>query len=281
LREPLLHFFALGAAVFALAALVQERPDAEVGRIVVTQGQIEHLATAFARTWQRPPTASELDRLIDEHVREEISYREATALGLDRDDTIVRRRMRQKLEFITEDVAVLAPSEAELETHLRLHADAFRAEPRLSFRHVYVSPELRGDQAERDARALLARLGGASSDDAVHGDPLMVPDALELAPQSEITRHFGEAFAARVVDVEPGRWAGPIESGYGWHLVFVRERVPGRMPELAEIRAAVEREWLAARRKEVVEAAYRTMRERYTVVIERPSGDGEAVAAAR
>ena len=281
LREPLVHFVVLGVALFALAALVRERPLDEAGSIVVTEGQIAHLATGFARTWQRPPTATELDGLIDDYVREEISYREAVAMGLDRDDTIVRRRMRQKLEFITEDVAAQAPSDAELEAHLDAHPDSFRIEPRLSFRQLYVSPDRRGEKAEKDALVLLARLAGSGPDVAVDGDPLMVTEAFDLSPTSELAGHFGEAFATRLVEIEPGRWTGPVRSGYGWHLVFVRERVDGRVPELAEVRDAVEREWLAARRKEVVETTYRKMRERYTVVIERPSDDGDAVAAVR
>ncbi len=201
-------------------------------------------------------------------------------MGLDRDDTIVRRRMRQKLEFVTEDAAALAPSDAELQAYLRQHPDAFRTEPRLSFRQVYLSPERRGDAAEADARTLLARLGDAGAEASVKGDALMVPDALSDAPRGEVARLFGEDFATRLVEIEPGSWTGPVQSGYGWHLVFVRERTPGRIPELAEVRDAVEREWVAARRKEVVEATYQKLRERYTVVIERPAAGGDAVAAA-
>jgi hypothetical protein len=281
LREPLMHFFALGVLVFVLSAIVRERTGTERGRIVVTPGQIEHLAIGFARTWQRPPTAAELDGLIDDYVREEICYREATAMGLDRDDTIVRRRMRQKLEFITEDAAALTATEEDLQGYLRQHPEAFRTEARLSFRQLYVSPDRAGRDAADEARALLTRLAGAGSDVTLRGDSLMVPDSFDLAAQSEVARLFGEAFAARVAELEPGRWAGPVQSGYGWHVVFVRARIDGHVPELALVRDAVQREWLAERRKTVVEATYQKLRERYDVVVERPVVSGSDAVAAR
>jgi hypothetical protein len=278
LREPLVHFLALGAALFALSALFGGR-GAAPERIVVTRGRVEHLAANFARTWQRPPTPPELQGLVDAWVREEIYAREARALGLDLDDAVIRRRLWQKMEFLVEE-ATPPPSEAELQAYLEEHPDAFRTEPRLSFRQVYVSPDRRGDGAATDAAALLARLRAAGPDADVEGDRLGVPDELQLVPRSEITRLFGDVFAARLEGVEPGAWAGPIESGYGLHLVFVREHVDGRLPALAEVRDAVEREWLAARRKAQVEAAYQERRARYTVVIEAPPSSPANVATA-
>ena len=279
LREPLVHFLALGAALFALSAVLGERGTTQ-DRIVVTSGQIEHLAATFARTWQRPPTPPELQALIDAWVREEIYAREARALGLDLDDTVIRRRLWQKMEFLVEDAAATPPSEAELQVYLTAHPDAFRTEPRLSFRQVFVSPDRRGDGAASDAVTLLERLRAAGPGADIAGDRLRVPDELQRVPRSEITRLFGDVFAARLESVEPGAWVGPIESGYGLHLVFVRERVDGRLPPLAEVRPAVEREWLAARRKAQVETAYQERRARYTVVIEPPATSEDKVATA-
>jgi hypothetical protein len=233
LREPLVHFLLLGAMLFGVFALVGERGSARAGRIVVTPGHVEHLTVSFTRTWQRPPTAPELAGLIEDYIREEVLYREAVAMGLDRDDTMVRRRLRQKLEFLTEETAETAPpSDTELQAFLQQHADAFRVEPRLAFRHVFLSLDRRGDATDAAARQLLAQLitGAAATDTAALGDPFLLPPEFSLSSRSEIARLFGDAFAQQLQHLEPGRWAGPIKSGYGLHLVFLRERMDGRFP---------------------------------------------------
>jgi hypothetical protein len=272
LRDPLLHFLLLGATLFGVCALVGDRSRERAGQIVVTPGHIEHLTVSFTRTWQRPPTAPELAGLIEDYIREEVLYREAVAMDLDRDDTIVRRRLRQKLEFLTEEAAeIAAPSDADLHAFLQQHADAFRVEPRLAFQHVYLSRERRGDTAHTTAWQLRMQLstGNAATDPPALGDPFLLPPEFALSSRSEIARLFGDAFATQLQHLEPGRWAGPIESVYGLHLVYVRERVDGRVPALAEVRQAVQREWLTARRKAVNEQFYQRLRARYPVVVER------------
>jgi hypothetical protein len=272
LREPLLHFAALGAALFALFAWqrgpIAERPE----RIVVEPARIEQLALGFERMWQRPPDDAELAGLIEDWVREEIFYREALALGLDRDDTIVRRRMRQKLEFLSEDLADVAePSDADLERWLAEHAEDHRVEPRVALRQVYLSRERRGAAAEADAAALLARLRADGTAD-VAGDASLLPASLPPSTPREVARHFGDDFAAAVLELEPGRWAGPVESTFGLHLVLLEAREEGRMPALAEVREAVANDWRAARRAEANEAFYQSLRSRYEVVREPPPG---------
>ena len=281
LREPLLHFLAIGAALF-LYFQWSGGPGSTSNRIVLTAGQIEHLSAGFAKTWQRPPSDAELKGLIDDWVREEIAVREGMAAGLDRDDTIIRRRLRQKLEFLAEDVAETAPpTDQELQAWLDGHADAFRIEPQVAFRQVYVGRDRHGAAADADARALLARLAAGGADAAIDrlGDPIMLPQENALMPQREVARTFGQDFADRLASVEPGSWTGPIESGYGLHLVLVRERVAGAVPSLAAVRPAVERELTADRRTRELEAMYRRFLDRYTVVVERPASDASAVAA--
>jgi len=282
LREPLVHFLALGGLLFALFALRAERVGGEPQRIVVTPGAIEHLASGFARTWQRSPTAQELEGLVDDYVHEEVYYREAMALGVDRDDVVVRRRLRQKMEFLVEDAAAATtPSDDELQAYLVAHPESFRVEPAFSFRQLYLSRDRRGDATARDAHDLVARLvaAGSDADIATLGDPLMVPGEIERLPESEVARLFGAGFVAAIAELEPGRWAGPVESGYGLHVVLIRARVDGRLPALAEVRAGVEREWLTARRKGMVEAAYGRLRDRYQVVVEPAVPAGDTVAA--
>jgi len=279
LREPLVHFLLLGAALFGVFALVGDRTSERTGRIVVTPAQIQHLAAGFTRVWQRPPTQRELDGLIEDYIREEVYYREALAMGLDRDDTIIRRRLRQKLEFLTEDlVQTNPPSDEDLTAFLQKNPDAFRVEPRLAFRHVYLNRDRRGKSADGDARRILAQLTSGADPDTL-GDVFLLEHDVKLSSRSEIAKLFGEKFTQKLLEIKAGRWAGPIESGYGLHLVFVRERAEGRLPGLAEVREAVQREWLAARRREVTEATYRRLRERYTVTVERSQPVGVAAEA--
>jgi len=277
-REPLVHFLALGAALFLL---FQWRGGGgpESRRITVTPGQIEHLSAAFARTWQRPPTEPELKGLVDEYVREEIATREAVTIGLDRDDTIIRRRLRQKLEFVVEDdVASTKPTDAELQGWLDGHPEVFRVEPAVALRQVFLSPDRRGEQAGADARALLERLRrlGKDADISKLGDSLMLPAEIPLSPARDVARDFGRDFAESVVRLEPGNWEGPVESGYGLHLVLVLERQEGRRPALAEVRDAVEREYMAARRKQQLDAMYERLLARYKVVVEMPKAPSAA-----
>ena len=178
-----------------------DRGSVGAGRIVVTPGHLDHLTVSFTRTWQRPPTAPELAGLLDDYIREEVWYREAVAMGLDRDDTIVRRRLRQKLEFLTEETAeTAAPSEAELLAFLQQRPDAFRVEPRLAFQHVYLSRNRRGDATAAEAQQLLRQLttGDAATDTTALGDPFLLPPAFALSSRSEIAQLFGDAFATQL-----------------------------------------------------------------------------------
>ncbi len=270
LREPLHHFLALGAGLFTLfgGGGAGERPD----EIVVSAGQIDHLVEIWMKTWQRPPTYDELQGLIEDRVMEEVLYREALALGLDRDDVIIRRRLRQKMEFIADDFAATAePTDDELEAFLDEHPELFMVDARLTFRQIYLNQDRRGATARQDAERLLVRLANDAGVDAeMLGDPLSLPHAYASSSQTDVARLFGREFAEGLLELEPGSWTGPIRSGYGLHLVRVDGRTDGRMPELSEVRDAVKRDWFAARRREAKEALYGRLRERYTVTVETP-----------
>ncbi len=251
--------------LFVVAGL-RPAPDDGDTRIVVTAGRLAHLTDAFAATFQRPPTRQELEGLVDDWVREEVYAREARRLGLDRDDTVVRRRLRQKMEFLVEDaIAPADPTDAELAAYLAAHPAPFRREPTYSFQHVFLRPERRGD-----ADTLLARLTDGDVAAAALGDPILLPPSLDGASRSEVARLFGDPFAQHLGDVPVGRWSGPLASAYGLHLVLVRERLDGRVPALAEIRDAVEREWRADRRAAASEAAWSRVRKEYDVSVEWP-----------
>jgi PPIC-type PPIASE domain len=272
-REPLLHFLLLGAGLFVAFGLVGKRTGGEPGRIVVTQGQIEHLAAGFNRVHGRPISPEELEGLIGDYVREEVYYREALALGLDRDDAVIRNRLRLKMEFISDDVAAQAePTEEQLRRYLQEHPDTFRIEPHFTFSQVYLNPERHRESLAHDAAQLLTQLNqaGDKADVSELGDPFLLEHNFVALAASEVVKQFGEKFAARLGELPRDRWQGPVESGYGVHLVFVSETTQGRVPTLEEVRDAVRREWANARRLEVNEKFYQNLLKRYTVTVERP-----------
>jgi len=275
LREPLVQFLLLGAAVFLLDAWL--RPSAGPAastEIVVGEARIRNLAQNFQRTWQRPPTRLELDGLIESHIREEVYYREALALGLDRDDPIIRRRLQQKVEFVSEEAAALSPpTDAELAGYLKAHADAFAVEARATFLQVYLDPARRTATLAADARRLLERLNGAGGapGPAKLGDTLLlIEPRYENATRTEIERLFGAEFAATLVKQPVGTWAGPIPSGFGVHLVKVEAIEHGGVPSLDAVRPLVEREWMNAKRSELSRAFYDRLRARYTITVRVP-----------
>lgn len=269
-RDPLVHFLALGGLLF-LVFNWRGGGGPSSNRIVITPGQIDSMVAGFGRTWQRPPTEQELKGLVDDYVREEMATREAMALGLDRDDTVIRRRLRQKLEFMAEDTIDAAPAtDAELQAWIGAHPEAFKIEPQVTFRQVYLSPDRRGAAVDADARRLLAQLSAAGPSAPIDrvGDALMLPAELNASSRTDVARQFGDEFADAILKVDPGRWSGPLRSGYGLHLVFVRERKEGRLPGLAEVRPIVEREFLSDRRKRRLNAMYEQMLTRYRVIVE-------------
>jgi hypothetical protein len=273
LREPLVHFLLIGAALFLAFGLTRQHSGSASGRIVVSGREVEQLSAQFARTWMRPPTDDEVQGLVREYVRDEVYYREALAMGLDRDDPIIRRRLRQKLEFILEDLtAEEPPGDATLEAYMQAHLERFQVQPRISFRQLYINPDRHPDPAAA-ARTMLARLDAGASPESL-GDPTMLPYDFAEATTSDISRQFGEKFAGEVSALQPGGWVGPIYSGLGAHLVRVGERQEGRLPALEEVRDQVEREWLAQRRQELKDATYNRLLQNYQVVIE-PVRTGE------
>lgn len=268
-REPLVHFLAIGALLF-LAFDRWGVGSAGASRILITPGQVDAIVANFQRTWQRPPTEDEVRNLVADQVREEIATREAMALGLDKDDTVIRRRLRQKFEFAAEDVIDgTPPTEADLQQWLQQHADAYRQDPSFAFTQVYLSPEQRAGRLEADAAALLAQLNtaGPQAPESV-GDRLMVPREVPLTPLADIARQFGEDFAQGLAALPTGTWAGPVRSGFGMHLVFVHQRTPGRLPALDEVLPLVSRDFAADRRTRQLDALYERLLRTYTVVVE-------------
>jgi hypothetical protein len=286
LREPLLHFLLLGLLLFAAHAYLQNgRGGVEPSRqIALTLDDLRLMETYFESQWHRQPTPAEFQALVEDKIREEVLYREALAMGLDKDDTIVERRMAQKMQFLAEDVATAhEPTTTELKTWFEKNSDKFALPSRISFRHLYFSPDRRGKIAKQDAAKALAKIAGQPEDSklaASQADPFMFQDYYGDRAPSAVAKEFGPAFAVALEKVKPGSWQGPIESGYGWHLVFIDSVVSGRVPSFEEIEPDVKTAWLGEQKASAWQKAYSEMRARYTVLLPGPADKDSAPAAA-
>jgi hypothetical protein len=277
LRDPLFQFVVLGLGLFGLYFAVRDDTSPEDRQIVVSARQVEQLSALWQKQWRRPPTEEELTGLVRSFVREEVLYREAKSLGLDRDDTVVRRRLAQKIEFLAQDLATQGePSDAELETFFQEHPDLFRVPPKVTFVHVYVSRDTRGASAEVDAEAILEALR-AGADPGEQGDRFMLQRQYLRKRPDEVARHFGSRFAAEVIELPTGEWVGPVESGYGIHLVLVESLEEAYLPQFADVDQDIRNEYMSFRRREVDELFYSKLREGYEVVIESPTEEPESI----
>jgi peptidyl-prolyl cis-trans isomerase C len=279
-HEPLVHFLLLGALIFFTYNLISDNPTgASSNRFEVDAGTIQQLKDSWAKQWQRPPTAQELVGLIENHIREEVLYREAIAMGLDQDDIIIRRRLAQKMEFLSADLAMQAePTDLQLQTFLTENLEQFMDPARVSFRHVYFNLDKRGQSATADAKALRSTLMAADvGNDTVFGDRFMLDSEYTLESEREIAGLFGQQFAADIMTLDPGEWTGPIASGLGLHLVHISERVPARLPEFINIREKVRNEYLFEQRTAVDEAVYQSLKGRYEITVDMPEASAAAL----
>jgi hypothetical protein len=268
-REPLVHFALIGAALFVLYGLVNDSGSAGTdSEIVVSAGRIEQLVSIFHKTWQRPPSADELKSLIDDFVLEEVYYRQAIAMGIDRNDAVIRRRLRQKYEFLTDDMAAaISPTDAELAAYVAANQQAFKTDTTYTLSQVFVDPNQTDD--DRLVSDTLTKLRNGEMSPQGSG---LLPAYFESTPAWVIDGTFGTGFSQSLDELETGQWAGPVESGLGTHLILLQERVPGFVPELADIRPIVEREWANEKRTETRQTINETLLADYDVVIEWPTG---------
>jgi len=276
-KEPLLHFAVLGVGLFVLYRLTSGQADPG-GEIVVDAPRIVALAEQFGRTWGRPPTTTELDGLIDSYVRDEVLYREGVALGLDRDDPVIRSRVRLKMEILGEGPDAVVP-EADLDAWLAANAARYAPPARYDFQQVYFDPPEHGAQLEaRIAAALRDLQTSPDSDLSEFGDATLLPGAMSAVGDADVASQFGADFAAALAAAPSGHWFGPVTSAYGEHIVRIGAREELEPVTLAEVRDEVLRDVRYARSQAASDALYESLRARYTVRIEKPA-DGAFDAA--
>ena len=269
-REPLLHFLLIGAALFVVFGLINDKYPGDTDKqIVVSAGRIAQLENIFAKTWQRAHSAEELKGLVDDFVLEEIYYRQAVAMGIDRDDTIIRRRLRQKFEFLTDDIAATAkPSDEDLSAYLAANADVFRRDTTYTFEQVYINLDRPGLDLESHVASQLSALRAGEY---VPGASGLLPGFFDATPSRVVDGNFGSGFSTALDELPSGLWQGPIESGLGLHLIRIESRVAGTVPGLADIRPIVEREWAHEKRLDSRRIINERLLSDYEVVIEWPT----------
>jgi peptidyl-prolyl cis-trans isomerase C len=276
LREPLIHFLLIGAALFAVYRYAQPVRSAAPSwrQIQLSLDELAQLAQVFQAQWRRDPTPEEFRRMVEQKVQSEVLYREALAMGLDQNDEIVKRRMAQKMQFLAEDVAAARePNTDELKAWFAKNSEKFALPKRLGFRHLYFSPDKRGTRARDDAAKALAQLTGQPEDAKLaesSADPFMFQEYYRDRAPDYLGKEFGPQFAQAVEQLPAGSWQGPIQSGFGWHLVFVDTAIPGRIPDFEEIESEVKTAWLGEQKALAWDKAYKEMRAKYTVLVPKP-----------
>ena len=261
LREPLLQFLLIGVAIFGFFALLDDQEtERSTDEIVITRTDMDRLAERFQATWRRPPSPQELERVIDDFVREEVFVREARSLGLDRDDAIVRQRLRRKMEFLTASAAEgMMPRDEDLALFFETNKERFD--------QIYL-----GSEVDSAALVTLRAQLDAGHEWAALAEPLQIPQTLAEASEREVDAIFGEGFFSALETLSTRGWHGPVSSGYGNHLVRIIERAPPRTPPLEAVREQVLLDWRRDKGEEFASLAFERMLERYEVV--RPDKEG-------
>ncbi|MBW2694439.1 MAG: peptidyl-prolyl cis-trans isomerase, partial [Deltaproteobacteria bacterium] len=280
MREPLLHFLLIGAAIYGLyGAFAETAPEETDKTIVVSSAEVEWMQTSWQKRWNRPPTPEELDGLIQQYIRETVLYREALTMGLNQHDQVIRRRLAQKLEFLAKDlVALTPPADEELVAYFDANKDRYQEPVLYTFTQVFFNPDKRGNATLDDAEAIKATLtarGDAIEDAGALGDDFMLQSYYPEKEPLEIQKLFGSGFTESLMDLAPGQWHGPVLSGYGTHLVYVSSIREPSPPIFAEVRERVVQEWTSERSEELNEQFYTSLRDSYTIVIEEPAAQDD------
>ena len=274
-KEPVIHFFVLGLVVFGLYAVLDKKPEAaqDPFLVEVTSADIEWMRTMWSKRMGREPTVEEMRGAVNQMIREQVLSREAVSMGLDEGDTVVRRRLAQKMDFLFQDLSnITEPSDSELQAYLQQKRSSYEIPAQMTFTHVYFSTDRWGEEAAAEAvRKLLDQLHtgkGTIPDAAALGDPFLLPSRFANQTRADIKKTFGTRFAETIWRQEPQTWQGPVPSGYGLHAVFVDQRSDATLPDLNEVREKLKADWLADRQREAAGAAYNKLRRRYRVLLE-------------
>jgi len=284
--EPLVHFLLIGLALFLIYSWMHRGISgvAPARQIALTLDDLRTMDIYFESQWHRQPTPEEFTGMVENKVQEEILYREGLAMGLDKDDTIVKRRMAQKMQFLAEDVATAhEPSTEELKAWFANNGQKFALPSRVAFRHIFFGFDQRGQNAQTDAVSALMKLSGQPENSPrakSFADTFMFQDYYADRTPEQLAKEFGPSFAIGVFKLKPGSWQGPVESGYGWHVIFIDSVIPGRVSSFEEVEPDVKTAWLGYQKEKAWREAYAKMRAKYTILLPNPKDAPSAPPAA-
>jgi hypothetical protein len=272
-REPLIQFLLIGACIYgAYALFANPQEDFRDSRVHVDSNRINALISEWESRWKRPPTRTEIDAVIQSYIREDVLYKQAVAMGLNEDDPVTRRRMAQKLEFLTSDLAdMVEPSNVELETYFEEHQAVYQQPDLVTFRQVYFNPDKRGEATLNDAENALVQLQAEVTVDASSselGDSSMIQNAFLTVTEAQISRQMGSEFAQSVMKLEAGQWSGPVLSGYGVHLVYVDEYQAAAATVIDDVKTKVLADWQEQQRENFNLDFLNSLKQRYEIIID-------------
>lgn len=273
-NSPIIHIFLFGLLIAVVWLIIAGPPSSSEAskQVVISDSDIEQLVIGFMRQWQREPSPAELRGLLESHIREEVLYREALARGYDKDDVVVRRAMLQKMEFLGQSQADnIKPSDSEIESYFAFRREKYRVPASLSFVHVFFSTDKRGEKVVDDAREVLAKLSGRGPDQDIaarYGDSFLLRYNYVDQSEREIQSEFGMEFAKEIMQLKPDYWQGPIQSGYGYHLVYVYDFDESYIPDWQAIRSSIEQDMIFEAQKSARELFYTEILRNYQIVFQ-------------
>ena len=281
LREPLFHFLLIGAVFFFIFSQMNTGEDENEQQIIISKAKIETLTNAFTKVKGRLPTTKEMKKQIEYTIREEVLYREAMAMGLDKDDMIIRRRLTQKMKYLFDDLSVVSkPSEEELKKFVAKHPNKFMKPATISFAQVYFNPNEHETDIEEDAKVLLEKLRTSMIINSMGlGDRSLLPYDFQNKRKTDIDNIFGKEFTKQAFSSPTNTWEGPFESAYGLHLIYIHERREDHLPPLADIRERAQREWMSLKQDEANEIFYQGLYQRYEIIVDDEVLSDENVSA--
>jgi len=273
LKEPFLHFILIGAAMFLLYGLVNDKTDSK-NAIIINDFDVSSLISKWEMQWKRPPTEQELQNLINLNIKQEVFYQEALQMNLDHNDEIIKRRLAQKMQFLSNDIAaMMEPTDEILEEYFQKNSDKYLKPYSYSLFQITFSPDNRKDHF-KDAKEVLKKFSNASFEEmSKKGDRLPFSYFFDDINVDELGLQLGSIFTEVLKDQELNKWVGPIPSGFGYHLVYILDKTEAQLPSFESVKKAVLRDFEYDNQKEIDEAIYQELKKKYEIEIDINSED--------
>ncbi|MBC2838859.1 peptidyl-prolyl cis-trans isomerase [Robiginitalea sp. SC105] len=268
LKEPLVHFLLIGLGIFLLYSVISSDKDSR-DEIVISDSDLRHMQEIYKLTWQREPTEEELVGIVSSAIREEILYREALKMNLDHDDEVVKRRLAQKMDFLSNDISAIIndPSENDLREYYQANADKYRLPARYTLRQVAFTFDNHSDP-RKQAEKVLGQIQAGQVDPVNAGDALSLPGRFTGIYADRLQHELGGDFSEAISGLPAQKWAGPVRSGYGWHLIYIEEKEAPRLPGLEEVRGDLERDYAYEKERESQQRIYEQLRNGYDIELQ-------------